>query len=604
MEALEPRLALTWAGVPPLSITPPTNAVSVTLNSQGDATGTASIATTEVDYYSFTATSSGSYMISATTPSSNLDTVIGVFSASGQRLSYNDDISGTNYDSRLTVNLSAGSTYFLGVTNYSINSRGAYSYTIDLGTITAPTDDAYENNDTLATAYNLGTLSATRTISSLRLVDSADWYRFTTTAAGTSASSVSISFTNSQGNLQLALFNAAGTQLSSSQGTGNSETLSLNGLAAATYFVRVTGASGATNPNYTLSINPPAAVTQPTPVTSGFTITLAMSGLTANQQSIFNQAAARWSQIIVGDLPNANYRGQTVDDVLIAASAVSIDGVNGILGQAAADALRSGSQLPYHGYMQFDTADLASLESRGQLFSVIMHEMGHVLGIGTIWSRLGLLSGAGTNNPLFVGAQATAAYNQVFGTSASGVPVENSGGGGTRDAHWRETIFRTELMTGYLNSGANPLSRITIASLADMGYSVNLAAADAFTRPAGVSTALVQPSSGVANSLAGASRLSFHFDTIQLGALSEPARSFGTSARSVWPEALPFFTPATPFCRDLEVVDSAVADATQELDSQQLEANTIVHEPGDAELELAWDDLGSMPRRGLLFALS
>jgi hypothetical protein len=29
------------------------------------------------------------------------------------------------------------------------------------------------------------------------------------------------------------------------------------------------------------------------------------------------------------------------------------------------------------------------------------------------------------------------------------VPVENSGGSGTRDAHWRESEFGNEVMTGY-----------------------------------------------------------------------------------------------------------------------------------------------------------
>ena len=37
--------------------------------------------------------------------------------------------------------------------------------------------------------------------------------------------------------------------------------------------------------------------------------------------------------------------------------------------------------------MSFDTADLAQIEADGSLVRVIMHEMGHVLGIGTIWDR-------------------------------------------------------------------------------------------------------------------------------------------------------------------------------------------------------------------------
>src|SRR5262245_48062427 len=93
MEPLEERLALTWAGVPPTSISVPTSAVAVTLNSGNDASGSATISTTEIDYYSFVAGSTGSYVLSATTPSSSLDTVLGIFSATGQRLSYNDDIS-------------------------------------------------------------------------------------------------------------------------------------------------------------------------------------------------------------------------------------------------------------------------------------------------------------------------------------------------------------------------------------------------------------------------------------------------------------------------------------------------------------------------------
>ena len=480
MENLEQRLALTWAGVPPTAISPPTTAVAVTLASN-DASGSATIATTEVDYYSFTATTTGSYAVSATTPSSSLDTVLGVFSSAGQRLSYNDDISyPNNTDSRVTMNLTAGQKYYVGITNYSSGSRGAYTWTIDGPTATTtPTDDAYENNDTLGTAYNLGTLTAARTVNPLAMADSADWFRFTTSATGTTTSTVAINFLNTQGNLQLALYNSSGVQIVSSLGTGNTEIVSLNGLAAGTYYVDVFGNAGATNPNYTLTVTPPTPIT---PTTGGFQITLQMSGLTASQQTIFQQAANRWAQVITGDLPNATYNGLMVDDLLINASSTAIDGLNGILGQAGPDRFRSGSVLPYHGVMQFDSADMASMESSGLLFSVVLHEMGHILGIGTTWSNLGLLSGAGTTNPIFVGANATAQYNQIFGTSAGGVPVEATGGSGTRDSHFRETILSNELMTGWAGPGTNlPISRVTVGSLADLGYTVNYAAADVYT---------------------------------------------------------------------------------------------------------------------------
>jgi hypothetical protein len=116
-----------------------------------------------------------------------------------------------------------------------------------------------------------------------------------------------------------------------------------------------------------------------------------MSGLTTSQRAIFNDAAAQWSQIIMGDLPDVLFNGQVIDDVLITASAVPIDGVSGILGQAGPTNLRSGSYLPFRGNMQFDSADMANMEANGTLRYVILHELGHVLGVGTIWTDLGLL---------------------------------------------------------------------------------------------------------------------------------------------------------------------------------------------------------------------
>jgi hypothetical protein len=484
-----------------LSARLPSGAVAVTLNAQNDAVGVAAISSTEVDYYKFTPTASGAYTISGTTPTSNLDTVLGVFSASGQRLAYNDDITyARNTDSRITLNLTAGTTYYVGVTNYWSFSRGAYTWTIDgpnASTTQPPTttDDAYESNDTFATAYNLGTLSSTRTISQLVMTDGADWFHFTTTAPGVAGSSVSIAFQNSQGDLQLQLYNSAGTLLGASQGTGNGETISLSGRAAGDYYVRVYGAN---NPSYALTVTPPAATTSSA---GGFQITLDMTGLTASEQAIFQAAANRWSRVITGDIPNATYRGQVVDDLLISASGASIDGVGGILGQSGPDAFRSGSDLPIHATMEFDSADMASMESSGLLYSVVLHEMGHALGIGTIWQNLGLISGAGTSNPIFTGANATAAYNALAGTNAAGVPVEATGGPGTALGHWRETTFGGELMTGWAGPGVNlPLSSVTIGALADMGYQVNFAAADSFTLPGHSSSAL--QSTSVASSRA------------------------------------------------------------------------------------------------------
>jgi hypothetical protein len=479
LEALEDRVTPSWRGVPPSRINLPANPVAVTLDAQRDAQGSAAITVNEVDYFTFVAPASGTYRLSALTPSSSFDTVLGVFNAAGARIAFNDDTSAADLDSRLTVTLTAGARYYFGVTNYTGTPGGAYTWAVD-GPAPVAADDAYESNDTFAQAANLGTLTAPRSIPNLVLADAVDWFRFTTTAAGTAAGSVAIAFQNAQGNLGLELYNAGGQRLRTSNGSGNGEAVSLSGLAAGTYFVRVFGTQGATNPNYTLTVTPPTAA----PTAGGFDIVVRSSGLTASQRQIFEQAAARWERIITGDLPNAVYQGVAVDDLLIDAGGRSIDGPGGVLGQAGPDALRAGSRLPVHGAMQFDTADLAALEASGRLYDVVLHEMGHVLGVGTIWQALGLLAGAGTANPRFLGSQATAAYNALFRTAAASVPVEGTPSpAGSRDGHWRESVFGAELMTPFIAGTPNPISRVTVASLADLGYTVNLNSSDAYTPP-------------------------------------------------------------------------------------------------------------------------
>jgi hypothetical protein len=211
------------------------------------------------------------------------------------------------------------------------------------------------------------------------------------------------------------------------------------------------------------------------------------SSLTGAQQAVFAAAAKRWSSIVVGDLPNVTSDGVVIDDLSIDVAARDIDGRGGVLAQASPSAFReapgSDSGLPYRGFIEVDEADLAALASGGQLLAVVTHEMAHVLGFGTVWEQDGLLRDAGGSNPRFTGPVATAQYNAIFGKSDSAVPVENSGGPGTHDQHWRESVFGNELMTGFVDDGANPISRVTVGALADLGYVVDMSAADDYAAP-------------------------------------------------------------------------------------------------------------------------
>jgi hypothetical protein len=59
------------------------------------------------------------------------------------------------------------------------------------------------------------------------------------------------------------------------------------------------------------------------------------------------------------------------------------------------------------------------------------------------------------------------------------VPLENLGGPGTRFAHWRESVFETELMAGFADP-VSPLSAVTVGTMRDLGYVVNDVPADPF----------------------------------------------------------------------------------------------------------------------------
>ncbi len=216
---------------------------------------------------------------------------------------------------------------------------------------------------------------------------------------------------------------------------------------------------------------------------------------TGTQRDAFDEAGRRWEDVVTGDLPAMTVDrpagtctstapiDETIDDLVIFVTLEAIDGPGGVLGTAGPCMVRNGSTLPVAGAMTFDTADLASIESNGLLGEVILHEMGHVLGIGTLWKTFGLLAdpaASGGTDPHFTGAGGLAAFDAMGGSAYGGqkVPVENTGSAGTRDGHWRETVFDRELMTGWVDAGHNPLGQVTIASLADLGYAVDMGEAE------------------------------------------------------------------------------------------------------------------------------
>lgn len=216
--------------------------------------------------------------------------------------------------------------------------------------------------------------------------------------------------------------------------------------------------------------------------TDSFDITLNFAGSDA-YKSYFEDAAARWSLLITDDLPNANTAiTGTVDDLLIVVTVADLDGPGGQLGEAEAEEFRNlGAKLPFKSSMKFDLADIPNLIEKGTFANIVFHEMGHALGFGnsTLNESSGVLDAA--DSLKFTGVNALREYRLLQGDPAlQFVPLEDTGDPKTRGDHWIESIFGSELMTGFVRGAVSqPLSKVTLGALEDYGYKVNYAQADA-----------------------------------------------------------------------------------------------------------------------------
>lgn len=170
--------------------------------------------------------------------------------------------SGAGDSERISLDGLPAGTYYAKVVgvagainaNYSLAVRGPG------GAAGADQYDANFPNDNRNQATLLGPIGGLRLLSypdyllSIGAGDE-DFFEFELLQPGASGNFVSLQFQNDLGDLDLELYNGIGSILRSSHGAGDSENLDLNGLPIGTYYLRIYGFEGATNPQYSLAIN-------------------------------------------------------------------------------------------------------------------------------------------------------------------------------------------------------------------------------------------------------------------------------------------------------------------------------------------------------------
>ena len=341
----------------------------------------------------------------------------------------------------------------------------------------------------------------------------ADYFKLTVTEAGTLYAAIDTGKVGSPGYPV-----AAAVRVETSDYTSSTSdwfdlyTLTMGTDASKDVYVRVTG-TAQTRYDVAVWFVPAASEGSET----SFDIDLRYLGTppSAAQKNTIRAAADIWESAITAGLPFAGVTnsslkcaagdpstfGESIDDLRIDVRLERIDGAGGVLGRAGPCVLRRGG-LPMIGEVHLDTADLAVF---GSTFvrTLMVHEIAHVLGFGSIspWrSRLRNRVSQFSFNPPdthFAGTAAVAAFDELLGDatySGGKVPVENDVAtyGGSVNGHWRESVFDTELMTPSMDVGGNPLSKVTIAALADIGYSVDYTQAESYTLPSTSTTSDAQ----------------------------------------------------------------------------------------------------------------
>jgi len=108
------------------------------------------------------------------------------------------------------------------------------------------------------------------------------------------------------------------------------------------------------------------------------------SGYTDAEATRIVELSERWEERLIDYRDDSN----APESIVIDFSALTLDGVGGTLGQAnVATVVQTGDFVVSEtGFVEFDIDDVNEL-SDAEFDGVVEHEIGHVLGAGTLWTN-------------------------------------------------------------------------------------------------------------------------------------------------------------------------------------------------------------------------
>ena len=209
------------------------------------------------------------------------------------------------------------------------------------------------------------------------------------------------------------------------------------------------------------------------------------------EKMLIELAVSRWEAVITGDLPDMSFVSDPVndyspllktrvpisgwvDDIRIYIRVTDLPGTTG--GSAWPTWVRRSTQLPIVAELAIDPSELEDeLVNNGGFYKLVLHEIGHCLGFGTVWDNLNLVKRP--SDPYFDGQSALTSYLGLLGWPDDytniRVPLQAD------QAHWRRDVFGDELMvSGWIYPNDKMLSSVTLSSMSDIGYEVNFWAGD------------------------------------------------------------------------------------------------------------------------------